>query len=241
MEQKQNKPLATKKERCRWHEIEELLPQYSLSSEEGKKLSSEMEHLRNDYNWFDVIFEENGKEGIKDVFGNILVPAMYEHFRQRYSYLYREHENIVYPARLNGKEGLVKADGTGTPITEFKYHIIVRNTGYRGFLVDYDKKAGMIDKDGKVIIPFEMDDLDSEMVNGIQIFEKRIDRRRKYGFITYYGDYIEPKFDEVVADIDCPLVRVGEEWGYVRADNHEFISKQDYEDSEDVDIIIIEC
>lgn len=43
MEQEQIKPMATETERCRWHEIKELLPQYSLSSDEGENCQQFLE------------------------------------------------------------------------------------------------------------------------------------------------------------------------------------------------------
>ena len=45
--------------------------------DEANKLQKEYSKIEDEYNLFDYTYEENGKLGVKDITGNIRVPAVY--------------------------------------------------------------------------------------------------------------------------------------------------------------------
>lgn len=62
--------------------------------------------------WFTTVFKENGKEGVKDLDGSILVPAMFDTVCYTYDRtLFGASKPVV--VLLDEKFGIVKADGTG--------------------------------------------------------------------------------------------------------------------------------
>jgi hypothetical protein len=67
------------------------------------------------------VFEENGKKGLKNVKGEVVVPAIYDNYGILEPY-YLKLSPVV--AQLDGKVALVERDGKGTPYTDFEYHYI---------------------------------------------------------------------------------------------------------------------
>ena len=74
------------------------------------------------YDWYDTIFEKNGKYGTKDTTGKVLLPAQYDGIGELCHKIYCG--NIPRVAKLNGKAGLVKPDGSGEALTPFVYDSI---------------------------------------------------------------------------------------------------------------------
>ena len=72
------------------------------------------------YKWFTTVIEgPSGKKGLRHADGHILIPAIYDDIVYTYDCLQLNFP--VLPALKNGKCGLVKCDGTGTPTTDFCY------------------------------------------------------------------------------------------------------------------------
>ena len=74
------------------------------------------------YDWYDTIFEKNGKYGTMDTTGKVLLPAQYDGIGELCHKIYCG--NIPRVAKLNGKAGLVKPDGSGEALTPFVYDSI---------------------------------------------------------------------------------------------------------------------
>ena len=74
------------------------------------------------YDWYDIIFEENGKYGTKDVTGKVILPAQYDGIGELCHKIYCG--NIPRVAILGGKAGLVMPDGSGKALTPFVYDSI---------------------------------------------------------------------------------------------------------------------
>ena len=127
MENKEEKkPKATKELAERLDnlnaEMEKLRDNTDQESEwRFMELGQEHCDLISSYDWYDEKFEENGKKGLKNVKGEIVVPAIYDDFGM--PGLYYMNTSCV-PAQLDGKMALVKRDGKGLPTTEFSYHYI---------------------------------------------------------------------------------------------------------------------
>ena len=74
------------------------------------------------YDWYDTTFEKDGKYGTKDVTGSILLPAQYDGIGELCHNIYCG--DIPRVAKLNGKAGLVRPDGSGIALTPFVYDSI---------------------------------------------------------------------------------------------------------------------
>ena len=104
------------------------------------------------YDLMTEIYEENGKFGVKDVAGEVLVPAIYDSIEDTHDDWGRFYP---VPANLNGKMALVASDGKGTPCTEFIYDSISYDHGY--YFMEKDGKCGFADLDGYIYLPTEAD------------------------------------------------------------------------------------
>jgi hypothetical protein len=111
-----------------------------------------LQRIKNKYLRFHTIFEENGKFGMKDYEGNILVHALYDFLRTPYVYV---DDLCMMPiiAEKNGKMGLILPDGKDTIIADFIYDDIQLRDEPPYFEGIIGKKHQLIDRYGEVITP----------------------------------------------------------------------------------------
>lgn len=69
---------------------------------------------------FHEVFEQNGKYGIKDHAGDVLIPADYDFLRTPYVYV-DDLSTMPIIAQRDGKMGLVLPDGNATVVLPFEY------------------------------------------------------------------------------------------------------------------------
>lgn len=201
-------------------------------------LCNEYCRLTTEYDLLDVVFEENGKQGVKNAVGRILVPAIYKEFSETYIYTREEFVMPIPACDFNNKYAIVKGDGKGTPICPFEYDMI---TFLRGSLKHYLCKknvggkifSGIIRSNGEVVVPCEMD-LIHELANGFSALVKD----GKIGIYTIHGDYFEPQFDD--ADEEAGFLKVCKDgvWGYL-TEKGEFIDENDDKRLENEKIILL--
>lgn len=189
------------------------------------ELFEEHANLIQNYDWYDEEFEENGKVGLKNVKGEVLVPAIYDGFYSFESYLV---PSVAAAAKKDGKLLLVKRDGMGTPVTEAKFTHIERIDFSAIYAVcqDEDGKYCALMAGGEVFTPYEIEHC-YQQVDGCIIVEAD----GKYGVLAVDQGlvYISPEYDEVCDQgfgEDFLFVKDGVE-GYVTLDNR-FISKEEY-------------
>lgn len=209
----ENKPKATAKNLQFVKQLDKLIDNAEHVSESitsadvthtKKRFNFELLTLRTNYiqryDWYDTIFEENGKYGTKDVTGKVLLPAKYDGIGELYHQIY--DGNIPRAAQLNGKYGLLLADGRGLEILPFEYDEISYLSILPYYIVKKGNKCGIVRKDGKVIAPCIIDEICHINGNCI-IFKVNV----KYGLIDCScGDlYVEPQFDNVeIVDSEQP-------------------------------------
>lgn len=75
-----------------------------------------------DHDWKDEVFEVDGKKGLKDVKGRIVVPALYDGFTHRGHYIF---QSSIVVAQQGDKVGIVARDGSGAPLSAFAHAEIV--------------------------------------------------------------------------------------------------------------------
>ncbi len=106
--------------------------------------------MKEKYVQYHQVFEENGKFGIKDHQGNVMVTPSYDFLRTCYIYV---DDLTMMPviAEKNGKMGLIMPDGKDTIVADFVYDDICLRDEYPYFEATLNGKEGFIDKDGKFI------------------------------------------------------------------------------------------
>ena len=85
-----------------------------------RKMVFYLNRIREKYEQYHEVFEENGRFGIKDHQGNILIPAHYDFLRTPYVYV-DDLRTLPVIAQRDGKMGLILPDGKETVVAEFIY------------------------------------------------------------------------------------------------------------------------
>lgn len=158
----QNLPLASKEDAelllsLKKHE-EAIIKDPMVDYEEFQRLASQVHHLLHSRNWYNLEFEENGKKGLKDCTGELLVPALYDDFPILWHYL---DKTTVTPVKKDGLYGFFKPGKTGhltLPCQyedfrcwEFAKYYTVRRPG--------SNLVGLVDNCGTELLPCEMEDI----------------------------------------------------------------------------------
>ena len=106
--------------------------------------------LKEKYIRYHEVFEENGKFGMKDHQGNVMLQPVYDFLRT--CYIYNDDLSIMpVIAEKNGKMGLVMPDGNDTIVADFLYDEICLRDEYPYFEAVRDGISGLIDKDGNFV------------------------------------------------------------------------------------------
>ena len=179
-------------------EMKKMSESYSADCEATyMKLGQEYSNLMSEYDWFDEIFEENGKKGLKNVKGEIVVPAIYDDYCMLEPYFLKSK---AVGAKLNGKMALVKRDGKGTPITEFEFKYIepIIYTHIYAVCKEEDTKHFALMNDGKVITPYELEDYEAPCDGAIILNANG--KKGMLLFEQYEPTYIKPEYDEIYDD-----------------------------------------
>ena len=85
-----------------------------------RKMVFYLNRIREKYEQYHEVFEEDGRFGIKDHQGNILIPAHYDLLRTPYVYV-DDLRTLPVIAQRDGKMGLILPDGKETVVADFIY------------------------------------------------------------------------------------------------------------------------
>lgn len=85
-----------------------------------RKMVFYLNRIREKYEQYHEVFEEDGRFGIKDHQGNILIPAHYDFLRTPYVYV-DDLRTLPVIAQRDGKMGLILPDGKETVVADFIY------------------------------------------------------------------------------------------------------------------------
>ena len=189
-----------------------------LSYEEAQPLFEEYEKFEEmALDMRDIVFSVDGKFGLRRVTGEIVVPAMFDGIPERYNYISEIEEPWgLYrpiPVVRNHKYALCKIDGMGTLITDFIYDKIFSYYGSRSrfFVVINNGKKGLINEDGEVVIPCEMDAIyEMQDLDGIVPYQ----RMGKWGLFCHVAT--EPVYDDImIFSEDYAQVKKDGTWYYL--------------------------
>jgi hypothetical protein len=189
-------------------------------SPEVEKLSEENIRIENEYDWIDKPFVVNGKTGIKDVLGNIIIPAVFDNYVETY-HLFGRPSTI--PMKRGEKCGLVKTDGSGNSISDFVYDDIHKFTNL--YVVKKENKYGFSQFDGREIMPCIADKVADADCCNFATFQVG----NQYGFIDNICFSVIPAiFDEYqpIETEDYIHVEKDGQWGYI-AEDGSFTTDQD--------------
>ena len=196
--------------------------------EEIEKLQHEHFILTINYDWTDEVFEENGKKGLKNMKGEILVPAIYKDFHDL-AYYYIKTRPVVAITE-DDYRGLILRDGKGTPITEFIFNSIdyIKNTVHTfAVTLESDPFHGAIMIYNNVVTPYEI-----EFLYGPENGAFIVENEKKFGIFSYeMGNiYIKPGYDDIYDNgygTDYIFIKDGVE-GRVTMDG-QFVSNEEFE------------
>ena len=189
----------------------------SWSDEEVKAASERLYELENNYDWFNVEFTDpaTGKKGLKTVSGEVIAPP---------------HSPVI--AIKDGKCGIVKGDGSGLQLCDFKFDFIQSLPFCSLFVARWDgekERFGIIAGNGEIICPNILTGV-SEAVNGIMSIESG-DKCGVIDIDTY--QCVLPEYDDLEMDAEADIVFVkGDKRGYVTEDKGEFVTVEQYETDE---------
>ena len=169
----------------------------------------------------EVFVGENGKKGVKNLEGSIIVPANYDEIA--YTYGRMVHKGYPYVAIRDGKMGLVAPDGKGTELTDFVYDNISLFSsmpcGWLWYQKDGSKQFGIMTIDGKEVMPCKLDSY------GVGCQTIYFDSGDRHGLLQAgIGVLLEPIYDDIeVEDPDSPIIfTLNGEKGYVRSTDGKF-------------------
>lgn len=112
-----------------------------------RKMVDYLHRIRSKYIRYHEVFEENGKFGIRDSEGTVIVPAEYDFLRTCYVYV---DDLLTMPiiAQRDGKLGLVLPDGKNTVVAPFIYDDISLREEPPFFETMRNGKEGRLNADG---------------------------------------------------------------------------------------------
>ena len=156
---------------------------------------------------------KDGKWGVVDRLGNLLIPCIYDAIDMGYF-----TNRSFIPAKKEGKYGIINLKNE--IIMPFIYGYL---SIYNGLVsVSKDKKQGVIDKTGKVIIPLS----DYEQINIERQWIKVQQKNLKWGFFDRNGNELLPFIYDKIGEFPANALHTGS--GYTRVTKNErkgFISE----------------
>lgn len=166
-----------------------------MSLDEVQALLEQKEEFEYKYDTECKIFEQDDKVGLKDFTGKVVIPAEYDDV---WSCNYDLLGSFNLAVKKDGKYAIISSDGSAKLLTDFIYDGLEFDGDK--FVCEQNGKFGLIDDQGGVLIPSEMDGIES-LSDELVTFEKE----GKVGFL--YIDVaedetktIDPVFDSYEAE-----------------------------------------
>ena len=227
---KEKTPRATAVQADRLDFLNAEIERVGQESDNYLNLLQERHELMHGYDWLDEVFEENGKKGLRNIRGEVVVPAIYDDFCMPRPYYL---PMMLVGAKKGDKVALVKRDGKGTPSTDFEFHFVepIPFTLFNIAFRSEDLQHFAIVVLGKVFTPYELVDYylpcdDHVILKG---------DNDKYGIIGMHSLlYIAPEYDDIIDNgigDDFTFIKDGVK-GRVTMDKR-FISDDEYDNLSD--------
>lgn len=113
-----------------------------------RRMAFYLDRIKSKYVRYHVVYEENGKYGMKDYEGNVIVKPEYDFLRTCYVYV---DDLIMMPviAEKDGKLGLILPDGINTVVADFIYDDIYLRDEYPYFEAKKGRKKVLLNEKGE--------------------------------------------------------------------------------------------
>ena len=113
-----------------------------------KRMSFYLDRIKSKYIRFHEVFEENGKYGMRDFEGNVIIKPEYDFLRTCYVYV---DDFVMMPvvAEKEGKLGLILPDGVNTVVADFIYDDISLRDEYPYFEAKKGRKKVLLNEKGE--------------------------------------------------------------------------------------------
>ena len=230
-------PRATEQELARFNAYQEEEEKYrGLDFEKESKAFNLQNELIYNYDWSDEVFEENGKFGVRNFLGKVIIFPEWDDIPCPLDYF--ANDKVPYIVSKDGLCGLVMAGDDNRIISDCIYDFITPE-GERNiyspniceyFIVSKDKLYGILNIDGTEKVPCIMDSIEE----GLHLYKDG-----KVGFVASNldGNVVWPEFDEIDFESDelMPSARKNGQWGRVNLSSGFFET-----DGEDLPVTIHE-
>lgn len=187
------------------------------------RLQDQLQQIERQYSFATTVFEAEGRVGLKDILGTVVIPPIYTDIYPHEPRCYgswRTYDNTpttTIAANAMGRYALVTCDGKGTPLTEFvfaKIEPVWDMPWYKIYLREESPRFGLANDAGVIHAYCQIDEI---VFRWHELVVTKASG--KYGAFTKHYKYITPQFDEVGFDDDDLLMfRQGERWGYITED-----------------------
>jgi hypothetical protein len=113
-----------------------------------RRMAFYLDRIKSKYVRFHEVYEENGKYGMKDYDGNVIVKPEYDFLRTCYVYV---DDFVMMPvvAEKDGKLGLILPDGINTVVADFIYDNISLRDEYPYFEAKKGRKKVLLNEKGE--------------------------------------------------------------------------------------------
>lgn len=113
-----------------------------------RRMAFYLDRIKSKYVRYHVVYEENGKYGMKDYEGNVIVKPEYDFLRTCYVYV---DDLVMMPviAEKEGKLGLILPDGINTVVADFIYDDIYLRDEYPYFEAKKGRKKVLLNEKGE--------------------------------------------------------------------------------------------
>ena len=113
-----------------------------------RKMVFYLNRIKDKYLQYHDVYEENGRFGMKDCKGRVLLHPLYDFLRTCYVYV-DDLKSLPVIAQKDGKMGLVMPDGNDTVVAPFEYDDISLRDEYPYFEAVKEGVDGVINSDGR--------------------------------------------------------------------------------------------
>ena len=231
-----NKPKATAEDLKTYYEFEERMKTLSESGDkrEWEKTAKAANDFVESRDWFTIIIEKDGKEGVMDLDGTVLVPPIFDKVVYTYSRILMKADKPAVVIN-DGKFGLVRADGTGEMVLPCEHDSIHLTDLLQFFFVTDNGKTMLVSNSGKQLTP-QMLDKFYGTTNGII----PVAAKGKLGlFDTSSGLFVEPAYEDIEIEFEQPVIAYRDGVpGYLSAEDGHFLPKEEYDNSDSDECII---
>ena len=158
-------------------------------------LSEELSQIEEQYDMMDTVYEVHGKKGVKDIKGNVRVPALYSDIAALYAYTSFRHTPVIVLNDEDGKAALM--NHLGQLLTPLELDKVYKYMPVNGLIeIQMGDKSGLYDYCNHLYVRPIYDEIDEE--NG-KVYVKLGER---WGFVNGEdGTFIDEDDEDTLGEV----------------------------------------